>query len=149
MTINIQALHAAAEALKRDLGSLDDLRPEVRNTLANIYYRFHLLAANSEDPAAALNLKGGDMMSLYEGFMKGMAGVLKAYKFAADLVRSIRETRKQNAHIFEFLQTHFLDTFKYRIPNADAKSGLRRAIERRFRKVDEISGLYNQMAARE
>jgi hypothetical protein len=39
----------------------------------------------------------------------------------------------------------FLDLFKYDIPNAHQKIGLRRMIERRFRKVDEIPDLIDLM----
>jgi hypothetical protein len=58
MTINLQALREARNALTADLGSLDNLSPDARNTLADIYYRFHLVSVSAKagDPAAALDL---------------------------------------------------------------------------------------------
>jgi hypothetical protein len=85
------------------------------------------------------------MASVYEGFRRGMADVMSDYKFAPQLVRSMRKIRSENPQLFEYVQTHFLDSFKYRIANADNKSGMRRAVERRFRKVDEIPALYQRM----
>lgn len=58
MAVNPDTLRRAAEALWQELGSLDDFAPEVRNTIANIYYyKFQLVQANPTNPAAALNLK--------------------------------------------------------------------------------------------
>ena len=109
MTINLVVLHQARDALARDLGSLDDVREEVRNTLANIYYKFHLVAANPRDPAAALNTRGGDMVSRYRELMLGMGQITSDYKFAAELVQSMRRVRAEKPELFYFLQTHFLD----------------------------------------
>ncbi len=48
MTIVLQALREARNALTAELGSLDDLSPAARNTLANIYYRFHLVSVSAK-----------------------------------------------------------------------------------------------------
>lgn len=74
-----------------------------------------------------------------------MGNVLSDYKIAPKLAEAMRGARNQNAMIFEYLQQHFVDTFKYRIPDADNKSPIRRGLERPFRKVEEISDLYKQM----
>ena len=73
-----------------------------------------------------------------------MADVMGDYKCAPQLVRSMREIRNENPQLFKYVQTHLLDSFKNRIANADNKSGMRRALERRFRKVDEIPRLYQR-----
>jgi hypothetical protein len=77
--------------------------------------------------------------------MKGMGDVIAEYQHAAGLVQSMRDVRKQEPWLFDFLQTVTLDSWKYRIPKAEAKSAFRRAVERRFRKVDEIPGLYEKI----
>ena len=73
MTTDLQARREARNALTADLGLLDNLSPDVRNTLANIYYRFHLVSVSAKrgDPTAALHLKGGDM----DPSMKASGGV--------------------------------------------------------------------------
>jgi hypothetical protein len=44
MKIDQKVLQEAAAALFRDLGTIDDIGQELSNTVANIYYRFHLVA---------------------------------------------------------------------------------------------------------
>jgi hypothetical protein len=145
MDIDIAILQKAFLALTRDLGSLDDLNAEMRNTLVNIYYRFHLVGDNLSDPAAALNLNGHDAPSLFNNFVEGVWRVTGEYEAAAPLVRSIREVQRQEPQLFDYLQTHFLDTFKYRIANVNDKSEISRASERPFCNVDEIPNLYEQL----
>ncbi len=145
MSVDVVALQKAFNALARDLGPLDDLAPAVRNTLANVYYRFHLVGANLSNPADALKLTGRDVMSLYQGFMEGMGRVIAEFESAAELVRSVRDVRREDPGLFDYCQTHFLDVFKYRISDANNKPPWRRALERPFRKVDEIPNLYDRM----
>ncbi len=40
MNIDEEALKRAADSLYSALGPLNDLPPELRNTLANVYYKF-------------------------------------------------------------------------------------------------------------
>jgi hypothetical protein len=128
MKVDQEVLQQAATALFRDLGTIDDLGQELSNTVANIYYRFHLVAKNIEDPSAGLDVQVD-------------------YKYIAELVRSMRGTREESKseRLFDYLVTLTLDTCKYRIPDADKKTPIRRAFARRFQKVREIDGLYRQM----
>ncbi len=73
-----------------------------------------------------------------------MADVMGDYRFVPQLVRSMREIRNENPQLFKYVQTHFLDSSKNRIANADYKRGMRRALARRFAKVDEIPKLYQR-----
>lgn len=144
MTVNTQVLREARDALARDLGPLDDLSDEMKNTLANIYYKFVLMVSMNlqlQKPTSR------DVASAFKEYMLDAGQILTDYKFAAELVKSMREVRKQDQSIYEFLETHFFDVHKFRIKNANKKSGLRRAIERPFAKVDEIPDLYKQMLA--
>jgi hypothetical protein len=139
MSVDQSALHKAAEEIFTTLGPLNDLGAELGNTVANVYYRFHLMAQNPD-------IKSDDDMS--SNFLDSMGAISKTYvqhDRIGDMIKSLREARAQSASIGETLITHALDEFKYNIKNADMKSLIRRSIERRFCEVDEIAGLYDRM----
>jgi hypothetical protein len=143
MSVDQRALHKAAEEIFTTLGPLNDLGAELSNTVANVYYRFHLMAQN---PDAAPGIKSDNDMSL--DFLDAMGAISKSYvqhNHIGDMIKSLREARAQSAGIGEIQITHALDELKYNIKNADKKSPIRRSIERRFCKVDEIAGLYDRM----
>jgi hypothetical protein len=128
------------------LGSLHDLGAELSNTVANVYYRFHVMRQNMANPGSALGVQPGkDMPSDFRNLMGAMGSTPTEYEFIAKMIGSLREAKANNASIGDYLVTHALDQFKYRIKNCDKKSPIRRAIERRFCKVDEIPGLYDRM----
>jgi hypothetical protein len=143
MSVDERALHEAAQELFTTLGSLNDLGAELSNTVANVYYRFHLMAQDSD---GVPGVKSDDDMSA--DFLDAMGAISKTYvqhNDIGDMIKSLREARAQNASIGELQITHALDEFKYNIKNADKKSLIRRSIERRLCKVDEIAGLYDRM----
>jgi len=144
-TIDLGVLLASSDALTRDFGSLGDLSDEMRNTLANVYYKFHLLSANFRAPSEAFSIKGDDFISSHCDFMVGQNQIVLDYKYAAKLLKNMREIQKHDRTIFELLQTKYIAETKYRIENAGSKSPIRLAIEKRFRKVDEIPDLYSRM----
>jgi hypothetical protein len=102
-----------------------------------------------ENPLAALGVSGGDPVSQYAAFMTNMADVQVDYEHISGLVRAMRGTLEESKdkQLFDYLVTLTLDTYKYRIPDADKKTPLRRAFARRFQKVREIEGLHRQMLA--
>ena len=145
MDIDITALKQAANSLFRDLNRLDDLPQELRNTLANVYYRFFALRRNLRDPSKVLGYENSDFMSTYKGFMQGSTFALADFQCAKGMIEGMRETRKHNPDIYDYMVVLTLDVFKYRIPNAQDKTPIRRAIERKFKKPNEIAGLYERM----
>jgi hypothetical protein len=143
MSVDQNALHKAAEEIFATLGPLNDLGAELSNTVANVYYRFHLMAQN---PDGVPGIESDNDMS--SNFLNAMGALSKTYvqhNHIGDLIKSLREARAQNASIGELQIAHALDELKYDIKNADKKSLIRRSIERRFCKVDEIAGLYDRM----
>ena len=143
MSVDQRALHKAAEEIFTTLGPLNDLGAELSNTVANVYYRFHLTAENSD---GALGINSDDDMS--SSFLDAMGAISKTYvqhNDIGDMIKKLRESRAQNPSNGEFLITNALDELKYDIKNADKKSLIRRSIERRFCKVDEMAGLYDRM----
>jgi len=146
MRLDERALHEAARDIFTSLGSLNDLGAELSNTVANVYYRFHVMSQNMANPGEALAVKPSkDMPSNFGNLTLAMGTAINDYKYIAEIIRSLREARAQNPSIGDFLVTHALDEFKYYIKNAHQKSPIRRSIERRFCKVSEIAGLYDRM----
>ena len=146
MKIDQHALREAAHDMFTSLGPLNDLGAELSNTVANIYYRYHVMCQNMDDPGAALGVKPGkDMSSSYRNLMAAMGTTLSEHKFVDRMIKNLRDAGAQNSTIGNYLITYTLDHLKYHIKNADKKSPIRRAIERPFRKVDEIPRLYKRM----
>lgn len=140
------ALQQSARRLFSDLGSLEDLGAELSNTIANIYYRFYLLSENMDSPRDVLHVKPAvDLPSNFLNLTSAMNTAISEYKYVTDIIGALREARAEDPRLGDFLVTHALDEFKYHIKDAHKKSGIRRAIERPFRKVDEIPGLYERM----
>lgn len=146
MGIDTGAAQEAAVSLFHNLGPLDDLPEELRNTLANVYYRFFALSRNLQDPSKVLGYDNSDAMSTFKGFTEGLAEVQAAFRTAKGMVRALREVRNERSDLYEYLVVLTLDFLKYRIPDADQMTPVRRAIERKLRKPpSEIDGLYDHM----
>ena len=149
-TISQSALASAYEGINHDLGDLGDLPRELATTVANVYYRFFLFSENPTMPTGPgfQPAASGSFIESYQKYMEGSATILSTFQFAKDLIKAARETRKQNARMFSYLVVLTLDVLKYNIENANEKTPIRRAIERKFKKVDEISNLLDLMAER-
>jgi len=59
MKIDQHALREAAHDMFTSLGPLNDLGAELSNTVANIYYRYHVMCQNMDDPLTPLRVKTG------------------------------------------------------------------------------------------
>ena len=141
-----RALHDAAQDIFTSLGPLNDLGPELSNTVANIYYRFHVISQNMANSLDVLGIRARkEMRSNFSNVSGATATILSEYKYIAEIIRGVRETKSHDPTIGDFLVTHALDEFKYHIKNAHKKSLIRRSIERLFCKVLEIEGLYDRM----
>lgn len=131
-------LKTCRNAIQHNLGSLADLPPELANTITNVYYRFHAHARR-----VAL-----DNVENLESFVEDTATILSSYEAAKayiDALRHIDKIRKPN--LYAYTVTFILDALKYEIDRPHEKSGLRRLIERQFRrhKVKEIPDLCRQL----
>ena len=145
MELNSQLLQQAAESLFGTLGALDDLGNELSNTVANVYYRFYAIGDMSQ---LGVKLKATeDMSSQYRSYMGLGSRALAEFSAIDGVIASLRKAKGENYIIGNYLVQLTLDIFKYRIPNAEKKSAIRRSIERRFRKVNEVAGLYQRMAS--
>jgi hypothetical protein len=130
------ALREAAENLFQSLGTLDDLGPELANTVANVYYRYALATGTVSNLALALGTAPGD------GLHAEIGVIMAQQEYVDDMIHAVRR-----AGLTGRMKVLTLDTLKYRIANAAAKSAIRRAAERRIANVKEITGLYERMRA--
>jgi len=129
-------LDRCRDAIRRNLGSLDDIPPELADTVANVYYRFYARAAAMRTPESTGELKS---------FISDHAAVLSSHKYVKQYVDGLRRMDKRaKPALYDYTVTFILDCLKYQIDRADEKTGLRRMIERQFRrhKVKEIPNLY-------
>ena len=135
--VDQEILERCRDAVRRNLGSLDDIPPELANTIANVYYRFYARATALSTPSGSENLRS---------FIEDTATVLSSHKYVKQIVDGLRRIDKRaKPALYDYTVTFTLDVLKYQIDRAQDKSGIRRMIERQFRrhKVKEIPNLYD------
>jgi len=84
-------------------------------------------------------------MSAYESVTRDSEFTMRCYKHAADFIRAMRQVREKSPDIYDYLVQTTLDMLKYDLDNVENKTPIRRAIERRFKKVREIPNLHELM----
>ena len=139
------ALRDAAYNLFDSLGTLEDLGPELANTVANVYYRYALASGNVDNLALALGMAPPTTQSAHGDLMTEVGVIMAQQEYIDEMVQRMRLARDKDAKAAEYLRVLALDTFKYRIANAMKKSAIRRAVERRLMRANEIAGLYERM----
>jgi hypothetical protein len=137
------ALREAADNLSMSLGNLDDLGPELADTVANVYYRYALATGTANELTLAFALgtfvDGADL--------RAEIGVIMAQQeYVDDMVSAVRRAQ-HDPELHERMTLLTLDTLKFRIANAATKSAVRRSLERRLARTREIAGLYERMQA--
>lgn len=151
--LNKNAFSKAVESLLEDFGSLDDLPTELRNTIANIYYRFYVnieymnSGGNSKllESYIPRSISTRDAFMNYTAFSAQTIAAFETAKSMIDPIRAARKSQPERKEIFDYMVQVALDSFKYDIDNAHEKTPFRRAIERKFKKPNEIPELYNKM----
>ena len=148
--ISQKALREAAEIMHWQLGVLDDLPVELANTLANIYYRPIAYTEHLSSGGRSLFLdpyvpESSSMLDAFKNNNKFFSEAQSTFECAKDIVLSARQACSENPELFPYLVTLMLDLFKYNIENAESKTPIRRAIERKFKKVREIPNLFEIM----
>lgn len=132
-----ETLERCRDAIRRNLGSLDDIPRELANTIANVYYKFYARATALSTPSGSEDLKS---------FIEDTATILSSHKYVKQYIGGLRRIDKRAKPVlYSYTVTFILDILKYQIDGAQDKSGLRRMIERQFRrhKVKEIPNLYD------
>jgi len=115
-------------ALKSDFGFMGDLPLDLANTVANIYFRYFQQGVDSAPPITLEELV--IRQKEYEAIQH----------FIAEF-RSLRQKGEVSQFHMDILKDVLLDTFKYRILDAGSKMPIRRMMERKFRKTQDIPDL--------
>lgn len=144
--ISQQALREAAEAIRMNLGDLRDLPLDLANTLANIYYRAfaykeHMLCGGRSRFLEPYMPQSSNIFDEHANNVKFRAEALAALEHAKAVVQSLRQLRIDEPELFPHSVTFALDVIKYNIENAESKTPIRRALERKFKKVYEVPQL--------
>jgi len=151
--VNKEVLELAENAIRKELGTLDDIPYELANTVANIYYRFFALASEVKDkPKEGWMLtaikRSGDLERGLAHFIDDYARIESDLKSAPKFINGLRAIDKsKEPKLYRYTVDFILDCLKYNIPNATKKTAIRRKIERKFRKkyVKEIPNLIDLM----
>lgn len=124
-----KTLKHAENLIKMKYGSLEDLPPELANTVCNIYFKFCF--SSITDPVS--------MMA------SGVKHDLERISKHIENLRTIDKKKKPNE--YNYVAQYILDCLKYRIDNAHSKGGFKRFLERKLKKknVDEIPNLTELM----
>jgi hypothetical protein len=147
-----EVLEMCEEAIRQQLGKIDDLPYEVVNTVANVYYKFFehsfdALQRHDKTPGGWTPRevkRESDIALGMESFIKNTARLTSDYNAMPKMISAIREVDKyEQPNAYKFCIEFFLDNLKYNIENAHKKNGLRRMLERKIikNKVTEIPNL--------
>ena len=144
-------LRVCEEAIQKDLGSLDDIPHELANTVANVYYKY--FDQTLDMMKRAINNPGWipkevkretNMLKGLTSFLKNSARFKSDFEAAPKFIEGLRKINKhEQPDLYQHTVEFILDYLKYNIKDAHKKTGLRRMIERKFRKgkVQEIPNL--------
>ena len=116
----------AATLLKGALGNLDDLPPELQNTVSNIYYK--------SNPSTLMFESSGNAIDDFKTNSMDMIHRTSDLESIGDMIKSLRQVREEAKSndldfVYDHMVTLMLDLYKYRIENAHNKTLIRRSIE--------------------
>ncbi len=132
MDINPAVAQRASRAFRHVVGLVEDFPTELQNSLANVFYKFYASAADGPGYTAR----------------EFMLNVKEAVKSTADFegimtwIKAVRYAKEKDVRLFQILVRMAIDDFTYGIRNVTKKSGIRRAVERLFKRNSDIPGLY-------
>lgn len=150
--LNKEVLKMCEEAIRQQIGSIEDLPYEVANTVANVYYKFFdhsidVIERKTKNPGGWIPKeikRENDIEKGMKSFIENTARVTSDYNAVTKMIAAIREVDKhKQPNAYRFCVEFFLDNLKYNIENAHKKTGLRRMFERKIKKntVKEIPKL--------
>ncbi|MDM7987105.1 MAG: hypothetical protein QUS13_07225 [Smithella sp.] len=140
-----EVLQMCEIAIRKDLGSLDDIPHELANTVANVYYRyfnqeFDVMKQGSKNPfwIPKQVKRQPDLLTGFTSFVEDTAKFTSDFKVAPKSIQGLREIDKRSQpNAYQFAVDYILDCLKYDIKDAHKKIGLRRMIERKFSKANK------------
>lgn len=142
------ALEMAVSLIKTDLITINDLPLELANTVANVYYNYiifmelHKITKQEGKLPEALMNYSGNIKTKMRKYIEDSAKIQVYMEATPKFINGLRQIDKSGKpNLYHYTVEYILDSLKYNIKNINHKTGLRRAIERRFKKVNEIDDL--------
>jgi len=146
-----EVLEMCEKAIRKDLGSVDDLSYELANTVANVYYRYfdHSVdvmkrASNNPGWIPKEMKRETDMLEGLTSFVENTARFESDFDAVPNFIEGLREIdKREQPNLYQYTVDLILDCLMYDIKDAHKKTGLRRMIERKIkkRKLQEIPNL--------
>ncbi|MFC1553385.1 hypothetical protein ACFL7D_02015 [candidate division KSB1 bacterium] len=145
--VNEEIIKDCREAINSQLGQLDDIPYDLANTIANIYYKYFLIGEDLiQNPIPKSIIREENILNEMQAFRKEHHNLEFKLKAIPDLLMQLRSIKKDKCPNLYNMWVHVCyDILKYDIKFAMKKTGIRRAIERYFKrsKVNEIPRLIN------
>lgn len=149
--MNVKVVGWATEAIKQNLGSLDDLPDELANTIANIYYRAGQIVLEDRSSGSLIESmkKTPRLDELTRGYIRGVS-TLEKLKVVPGMVADLRSINKEtHPNMYAMTWNLMLDVLKYDIENAMNKPEIWRRVERLFRRhttkeIPRLAGLFRK-----
>ncbi len=143
-----EVLDMCEEAIRDQLGTLEDLPYELANTVANVYYRFFALGLEAiKRGPHSLPTSVRRETSLAKGaatYIEDTTRSITDVESVPATIKGLREIDKhQQPNLYQYSVDFALDCLKYDIKNVHLKPGLWRMVERKIKKnkVKEIPNL--------
>ena len=132
-----------------DLGHLGDIPYDLANTIANIYYEFFKIDKGLQKEGIPKDYFKSDNifddLGPFSHRIRRIHFKLDAMRNLIPYLREIDQDKLPN--IYKLWLSVCYDILKYDIPNTMKKSGIRRKVERFFKKrnIHEIDGLIDRI----
>ncbi len=149
----MEALKMAEDLIRDQFETLDDLPKELANTIANVYYKYcanflEIMGDSRREFFIPKSIKreSGDLSQLFMKFVTNQTQIVNDLEAASKFIDGLRGIDKYaQPNLYKFTVDFILDCLKYNIDNVQNKTGLRRMVERKFKKSDEIPNLIDLM----
>lgn len=136
-------------AMYFEIGHLGDIPYGLANTIANIYYEFFKIDNDLEKEGIPKDyFKSENIFDDLGPFSLRLRKLHFKLEIMRDLITHLREIdQDKQPTLYELWLSVCYDILKYNIPNAMKKSGIRREVERFFKKrnIHEINGLIDRI----
>ena len=141
-----EVLEAVGEAIRNNLGRLDDIPHELANTIANVYYKFFSLVFEAKGNKVfwlpSQVKRASDYLTGITEFVNTFPQIIADFEAINEHVRALRQIDKiRKPNTYSFCAEYLLDEYKYNIKSAHNKPEILRKIERKFKRPDEINNL--------
>ena len=136
-------------AIYGEFGHLGDIPRDLANTIANIYYEFFKIDKDLQKERIPKDyFKSENIFDDLGPFSRRIRRLQFKLETMRDLVPYLREIdQDKQPNLYKLWLSVCYDILKYDIPSTMKKSGIRRKVERFFKKrnIHEIDGLIDQM----